>query len=105
MKQTIGFYEFREAFKNFDRLDNFPNGGLSVLWDFLESYEEDTGEEIELDVVGLCCDYCQMSFEDIVREYGLDLDPEDKDAILDYLNDNTMVVGQVDDDDVIFANF
>ena len=112
MKQTVNFYSFRQAFIDHDRQDNFPNGGLSVLWDYLEQYEEDTGEDIELDVVALCCDYCQMSFEDVARDYGVDVSERyDQggdniaEIITDYLNENTSVVGEVGDDEIIFQCF
>lgn len=112
MKQTINFYGFRQAFYDYERQDNFPNGGLSVLWDYLESYEEDTGQELELDVIALCCDFCQMSYEDVAREYRVDVSERyDKggdniaEIVTDYLNDNTMVVGEVGDDEIIFQVF
>ena len=112
MKQTINFYSFRQAFIDYDRQENFPNGGLSVLWDYLEQYEEDAGEEIELDVVALCCDYYQMSYEDVAREYDVDISERyDQggdniaEIITDYLNENTVVVGEVGDDEIIFQCF
>ena len=110
MKQSISFYSFRQAFYDCDRQDHFPNGGLSVLWDYLESYEEDTGEEIELDVIAFCCDYNQMTFEEVIKAYCLDASEcvdlsEQRDLVMDYLNDNTSVVGEVGDDEVIFAGF
>ena len=103
MKQTIGYTEFYATFKAYDRLDNFPNGGLRVLWDWLEDYEQSTGEELELDVVALCCDFCQMAFDNIIQDYQLDL--EGRDEIIDYLCDNTTFVGRVGDDEVIFQQF
>ena len=102
MKQTIGYTEFYATFKAYDRLDNFPNGGLRVLWDWLEDYEQSTGEELELDVVALCCDFCQMSFKEIAWSYQLELD---RDEIIDYLLDNTTFVGVVGDNEVIFQQF
>ena len=54
MKQTINEYQFKEAFQS-SRPNNFSYEGLTALYDYLEQYEEDTGQEIELDVIGLCC--------------------------------------------------
>ena len=56
MKQSVNMYDFERAFKNFERMNNFSYDGLKALFEYLEDYEEDTGEEIELDVIALCCD-------------------------------------------------
>lgn len=114
MKQSVTFSAFVDAFRAHNRYDSFGYDGLRVIFDYLESYEQDTGEEIELDVIAICCDYNMMSFDDIAREYRIDLshlDAEDDDyqeqceeAILDYLNDQTMVLGQCADG-IVFQCF
>lgn len=109
MKTTVSLYDFRGAFRAYDR-DNFSYEGLEVLFDYLEGYEEDTGEELELDVVALCCDYAEDTFENIAREYSVDIeeceDPEDiKEVVLEFLYDNTSVVGEVGGDSVIYQGF
>ena len=58
MKQTISKHDFTEAFKKI-RPNNFTCDGLEALFGYLEEYEEDTGEEIELDVISLCCEYSE----------------------------------------------
>jgi hypothetical protein len=120
MKQSINFYQFRQAFYDYDRQTQFPNGGLSVLFDYLEALEEDIGEELELDVIALCCDYYQMSYEDIAHAYSLDVTGADefkesgdeegyqeaiKELCIEYLQDNTSVVGEVGEDEIIFQCF
>ena len=55
MKQSINIYDFRRAFKTYDR-DNFSYEGLKALFEYLEEYEDDTGEELELAVIALCCE-------------------------------------------------
>ena len=104
MKTTVTRYDFERAFADANRKENFSYEGLSVLFDYLEDYEEQTGEELELDVVALCCDYSEDTAEEIARNYSIDLsdlDPEDDDyeeqcteAVRDYLNDNTTIVGE-----------
>ena len=56
MKQSVNEYDFLKAFKEC-RPNNFSRAGLFALYDYLEQYEDDTGEEIELDVIALCCEY------------------------------------------------
>ena len=69
MKQTINEYQFKEAFQS-SRPNNFSYEGLTALYDYLEQYEEDTGQEIELDVIGLCCEFTEYdSLEDFQKEH------------------------------------
>jgi len=68
MKQSVNMYDFERAFKRFER-DNFSYDGLKALFEYLEEYEEDTGEEVELDVIALCCDYMEY---DSLKEYNDD---------------------------------
>lgn len=108
MKQSVTFNDFCDAFHAFDRYDSFGYDGLRVIFDYLESYEQDTGEEIELDVIAICCDYNMMDIEDIVKEYRIDVSDVDADDleeyVIDYLNDHTMVLGQCADG-VVFQCF
>ena len=57
MKQTVNFGDFRDAFRDMDRMGNFSPEGLQALFDYIEEYEEGMGEQIELDVIALCCEY------------------------------------------------
>jgi len=116
MKTSVDFYDFRKAFERCDRANQFSSEGLSVLFDYLEQYEEETGEDIELDVIALCCEYQESTFAEVANEYSLVIDYDDctdeeeraellKSEVLDYLNEHTSVCGEVSDDSVIFAEF
>lgn len=71
MKQTVNVYDFRDAFQACNRADNFSYEGLTALFDYLEQYEEGTGEEYELDVIALCCDFTEWdSLEEFNEYYG-----------------------------------
>ena len=99
MKQSITFSGFCDAFRDCDRNDQFTYEAKRVLFDFLEQYEEDTGTEVELDVIALCCEYYESSWEEIAADYSIDLSDCDEDedkieVVRDYLNDNTMVAGE-----------
>lgn len=99
MKQTINKSGFIDQFRVMDRLENFSYEARELLFDYLEQYEEDTGEELEMDVIAVCCDYSEDSPEDIASNYDIDIEgiedeDEIKDVVLDYLNDNTQVVGE-----------
>lgn len=59
MKTTINEYEFVEAFNTMGRKDNFSREGRFALFEYLEELEEGTGQEIELDVIALCCEFTE----------------------------------------------
>lgn len=59
MKQTVQEHDFLDAFRAYGRADQFTRAGLIALFDYLEELEADTGEELELDVVALCCDFSE----------------------------------------------
>ena len=78
MKEDINFNRFYDAFEL--RRDNFSYDGLYALYEYLIQYEEDTGQEIELDVISLCCDYNE--YKDL-NEYLKDYDNIHKSFIED----------------------
>ena len=58
MIKTVSFYDFCDSFSE-DRKATFSYEGKRALFDYLEEYEEETGEKIELDIVALCCEYTE----------------------------------------------
>jgi len=98
MKTTVSNHDFIEAFRAYDRLDNFSFEALDLLFAYFEEYEESTGEEIELDVVAICCDYNEADTDDIIADYRIDVEGMDDDekleAVREYLQDNTQLVGE-----------
>ena len=109
MFTRINVYQFRDEFTLANRKDQFSYEGLGILFDYLEQVEDDTGEPIELDVIALCCDYTEDTFEDVAKNFNIDIsecaDAEEiRQTVLDYLNDHTAVCGY-DDDIVVYACF
>jgi hypothetical protein len=72
MKQTINKYDFHRAFETMGRSNQFSYEGRQCLFEYLEQLEEDLGEEIELDVIALCCDYSEDTVKNILKEYSLE---------------------------------
>jgi hypothetical protein len=58
------------------RGEQFSYDGLRVLFEALEEYEDDTGSEVELDVIALCCEYSEDTPEEIAQNYGIDLEDD-----------------------------
>lgn len=85
MKQTINQYDFADAFKKMNRADNFSYEGLKVLFNYLEQMEEDTEEEIELDVIAICCDFSEYNEEELISQYGYKLEREEDQDDEEYL--------------------
>jgi len=97
MKQSINMYDFERAFKNFER-DNFSYDGLKALFEYLEEYEEGTGEEVELDVIALCCEYMEYdSLKEYNDDYGTkysEIDAIQDDTTLIKIDDNSFIIQQ-----------
>mgnify|MGYP003609273285 CR=1 FL=1 len=107
-------HELQVEFNRYDRSENFTPAGVRVLFDYLEEISEGSGKDTKLDIIGLCCEYSEDTFEDIASNYRIDLtdryggtiddDEEIKRIILDYLNENTVVCG-VTESTAIYAVF
>lgn len=85
MIKKINFNDFCNSFSDSYK-NNFSYEGKQALFDYLEQYEEETGEQIELDIVSLCCDYTEYeNLNEIQVHY-----PNIKN--IDDLKDNTTVI-------------
>lgn len=98
MKTIITQGDFIKAFHDYDRQDQFSPEALEMLFEHFENYEYDTGEEIELDIVGICCEYAEETWQEVADNYSIDLsdcedDEEKEQAVIDYLGDHTAFVG------------
>ena len=95
MIRTVNRHMFIDEFMAI-RPDNFSRSGLHALFDYIEELEHDMGEQIELDVIALCCDFMDYEDEDQIRgAYDI---PKDDD-----LEDYTTVIHH--DDGVIIQQF
>lgn len=107
MFQRVSLSDFRDAFRAQGRRDQFSYDGLRVIFDWLEEYEESANEPVELDVVAICCDYVEMTPEEIIDAYDIDFDPElddAKDIAMDYLENHSMILGKTKDT-IVFQQF
>ena len=102
MKETVTYYTFRDAFRAHDRLNNFTSDGLRVLFDDLEQHEEDCDQELELDVIGFCCEFTEHTLEEANQDYGWEF--ETLDELTEHLHNETHVCGTTDTP-VIFQCF
>lgn len=95
-----------------DRGHNFGYAGWNAIGEYLEQLSEDISEDVEVDIVAICCEYSSAdSVDEFYNEWrsslgfsreGLnintaeiweDMDEEEKlEAIRDYLQENTSIV-------------
>ncbi len=87
MKKTVDLNDFRQEFEEMGRGDQFSWAALETLFAYLEELEEGCGEEFELDVIALCCDWGEYDSEDLIANYGhlLDRDNMDEEETTEYL--------------------
>jgi hypothetical protein len=109
MYQSINEYQFRDAFRNMGRQDQFSYEALNLLFNYFEEIETED-HPIELDVISICCDYSEDTYEEIASNYSIedleDLSVEDKkQAIEDFLNDRTLLIGQSIDNKLVYLQF
>ena len=70
MFTKINQSQFIDQFRAHGRQDQFSYGALVALFQYMEDMEEQTGEPLQLDVIGLCCEFTEYaSFEEYNREY------------------------------------
>lgn len=100
--KTFNEYDFINEFEACNRQDNFSCEGLRILFNALDEMAQDCEMVIEMDVIALCCEYSELSVDDIINDYNIDLSDESydskEDLVAEYLQDNTFVCGQYEDD-------
>ncbi len=101
MKTTVTKSQFIESFRACGRESQFSRAALFALFEYLEEYENSTGEELELDPIGICCEWAEYeSATDAARAYGYDWENaiwteevlEREEASLEWLREKTQVV-------------
>ena len=94
MKTTLTTSQAAEILAN-DEDSNFTRAGAFALVEHLENIEDETGEEIQFDSVGLRCDWSEhVSLVDWADDYyGTDRDGHD-------WKWNLCVTGEMDEDEI-----
>lgn len=100
MKQTVTLNDFVDAFITYDRQDQFSRDGLKAIYDYIIEFEDSSGEETELGVIAICCDFTEYSSID---EFHKEYDKEEY-TDLETLRDHTQVI-EVDDEAFIIQAF
>lgn len=102
MIQTINLHDFRQAFHNMGRGEQFSYEALELIYNYLEEIDPD----FDLDVIAICCDFEEMTPQEIADSYGIEIEEGEnlEGAVLCHLSHNTMVVGETSDT-IVFQSF
>lgn len=102
--ETINASDLYNMACRMDRGHNFGYNGWNAIGEYLDQLSDDMGEDVEIDIIGICCDYSMSeSVSDWWKEYGVysdidaeeweEMDEEEKlEAVSDYLQENTSVI-------------
>lgn len=97
--KRITFFDFVVEFEKYGRGDQFSNEGKEALYYYLSEISEDIGEPIELDIVGLCCEFTEYgSIEEFNEDCGYNVED-----LVD-LENHTAVI-EIDGGKFIVQNF
>jgi len=104
MIQTVQLSDFRTAFAQCGRQSQFSYEALGLLFEYLEEIDS----SYDLDVIELCCEYAESTPEEIANSYSIDIeglqDDQVQRAVLDYLYNNTQVVGVTHNDTIVYCS-
>jgi hypothetical protein len=95
MYQTITKCDFHDAFQKMGRNENFTYDARCALYYYLIDGETEHNQ-IELDVIALCCEYTEDTIKNTLEEYNLNS--------IEELEENTTVVWK-DDERVLYLNY
>jgi len=107
MKTTINnSSQFSDAFNQAGRGSQFSYEALGLLFEY---FEEIADPDMELDVIAICCDYTEDDAVSIAGNYDIDIadmnEEEALEAVQDYLNSHTSVVGTTSTGSIVYADF
>ena len=103
MKETLSANQVADALRA-DEYGGWTYAGARAMAEYLEELEDDTGEELELDVVAIRCDYSEYAslqewaagyFADWKAALAIDRDMDDDDidnAIREHIRDNGQLI-------------
>ena len=111
MKTNVSVYDFRDTIMEL-RPNNFSYEGLTILFDWIEQYEEDCETEVDFDPIGICCEFNESTVDEVMNDYDISddavrncTDIVKADIIIEFLSENTMFVGATDEGDLIYTAF
>ena len=96
--------EFVYEFERYDRQDNFTKEALLYLYDELNNNENN----IEIDVISICCDYSEYTIEEAKYQYSETINFNNSlnnESFINKLREYTTVITMGDAGRIILQNF
>lgn len=101
MYSEVRFGDFYDGFDS--RRENFSYEGLQLLFDYFNDYEDSTGEKIEFDPIGICCEYNEYTVIDFNRENDTEFSTIEE--IQEYIENDTFIVGITSIDTIVYVAY
>ena len=95
--RTYDFQDFEYDFDQYGRENYFSKETLELIFEYLQECYCDSN--FEMDVISICCEFQEMTYQDILQDYDVytsdDMTNEELvDQVREYLHDNTSIVGE-----------
>jgi hypothetical protein len=93
--------QLKKEFIDFNR-DYYSYEACEAIID----YFDELGENVELDIIGLCGDFNEDTIDEIIMHYDIDIKEEEnkEEEVMNYLQDNTWAV-KTTDDEILYIVF
>ena len=93
---------FRDVFLSSDNYsENFSYDGLTALYDYFSELEADLNESIEFDYISIAGEYSELTIDELRDNYSIDKDID----VIEYLQENTIVIEIENSDRVIIQDY
>ena len=113
--QTVNFSMFCDMFTRMGRQGHFSYAAKQAIFNYLESYSDDNGEDFQMDVVGICCEYIESKAEEVNSDYLLGYEKQEDESeedfqerlieeVQEYLDRHTTTV-MADNGTFVYAEF
>ena len=94
-------YSFRNTFLTSDYKNNFSYDGLTALYDYFSELEDELNESIEFDLIAIAGEYSELTIDELRDNYSIDKDID----VIEYLQENTIVIEIENSDRVIIQDY
>ena len=81
--------------------ENFSYSGLTALYDYFSELEDELGESIEFDYISIAGEYSELTIDELRDNYFIDKDID----VIEYLQENTIVIEIENSDSVIIQDY
>lgn len=101
-------YQLEQLFKECGRENHFSYEGFNALYDYLDKYSDEVGEDFKVNVIAICCDFTEYSdWEKLYNDHSYSYNNKSKsfeeleednelDVFKEWVQDRTTVIEVTD---------